>query len=78
MGIKNDNRAAVAELALDTYCNARCGARDYSDLSLDDRADAVADLISNLAHLAAQQGFVVATLMQRAQDNFEAEIEGDE
>jgi hypothetical protein len=65
----NPKRAEWANASLDAFIKAK-GEKP----SPADREDDIADLISDLGHLAKREGRDFAAIVQRALRNFEAEL----
>lgn len=61
----NSSRAARALIALEAYIDAAIDVPDPSHLQ---------DLITDLIHLAAAEGYEIDLLLDRALRNFEAEV----
>lgn len=65
MEVNNEKRADWAQLAVDRFRRA-CST---------DKEDAIADLITNLLHLADREGFDPIHQLERGRMNYEAEVE---
>lgn len=77
MSPTNEDRAEWAGEALDTFADRTFGGRSFSTLHPEDQADCFADLLCNLRHFAAQNGFDFADLDRRGQGNYEYESDPD-
>ena len=73
----NDDRAAWAENAVETFTLETYGGRHFSDLVDDDRETAIYDLVANLLHLAKRESMDTDRIVRMAQFHFEAEDVGD-
>lgn len=77
----NDDRADWAVLAADAFAEETYGGRTFTDLIEeqpdvgDDAYMVLQDLISDILHLARRHGWSAVELLQRAQMNFDDEVE---
>lgn len=77
----NNDRADWAENAANTFAEETYGGRTFTELVEeqpdvgDDAYTVLQDLITDVLHLAKRHGWSAVELLQRAQSNFDDEVE---